>query len=674
MSHQARLLGTLSRICAVFAGLIILAGCGGGSSNTSAPSGTAGISFSATSLTFSSGVNVASAAQAITITNSGTATLTFSSFTVSTNYNITSNNCGTNLSTGSTCSVDVAFTPASAGADNGQLTITDNAPASPQTITLNGTGTSVSVSPTSLSFSGVAQGSTSALQSVTLSNSSTSAVAITSITASASFAVSNTCNGSIAASGSCTISVTFTPTASGTTTGTVTIVDAVGTQTVSLTGSTTVSNTVSVTAGFGASESTGPPTATSSGSYYNGVFTTVTVCQPATTNCVTIPNVLVDTGSVGLRVLQTSVSALTLTQNNDGSGNLQNECTIYGDGSFNWGPVVMATVQIGGETASQMPGGSANTGIPIQEISGDAVPKAVIATGQCVASASTPDEYTLDSLGANGILGIGTEPQDCDQQGTNLCDNETYAEELADSEYGDELPYWYCDAAGVCQQEVIPITQQLWNPVAAFSSGDTAGVLLSLPQITSPTGVASETGTLTFGINSASDNTITTQTVYELDAEGNFNTATLNNVTFCTDGVSTCPSNEASGGTFIDSGSNALFLSDETSLNTTDCLSGSTDLGYYCPTTGLTIPLGLTGSNGTSTTVTLSIADGTTLFNSGNADFYNLGGPSCIPETDAPCSLATDYVDLGLPFFFGRPIYVGIAGSNASYPNGYWAF
>ena len=180
------------------------------------------------------------------------------------------------------------------------------------------------------------------------------------------------------------------------------------TQTVALTGSTTVTNTVPVTVSFGPNGQ--------SGGYYDGIFTTVTVCEPGTTTCVPVPNVLVDTGSVGLRVLSSALAGVTLSQINDGSGDYLNECTEYGDGSFNWGPVSLATVQIGGETASQVPaaaGGTANMGIPIQVISSGNVPTNVTGSGQCASSTSTPDDDTVAALGANGILGVGNFAQDC---------------------------------------------------------------------------------------------------------------------------------------------------------------------------------------------------------------------------------------------------------------------
>jgi Bacterial Ig-like domain (group 3)/FG-GAP-like repeat/Abnormal spindle-like microcephaly-assoc'd, ASPM-SPD-2-Hydin len=94
------------------------------------------------------------------------------------------------------------------------------------------------VSPGSLTFSSQAVGSTSAAQTVTLTNGSTATLAVTSIVASGDFAETNTCGTSVAGGSSCTIAITFTPTAAGARTGSLTITDnaSPSTQTVSLTG------------------------------------------------------------------------------------------------------------------------------------------------------------------------------------------------------------------------------------------------------------------------------------------------------------------------------------------------------------------------------------------------------------------------------------------------------
>ena len=99
--------------------------------------------------------------------------------------------------------------------------------------------TGVNASPTALTFSPTVVGSTSAAQSVTVANPTSTAAPVSSITASGPFAETNNCGSSIAANSSCTVNVTFSPTATGTSTGSVTINAGGVTSTVSLTGTGT---------------------------------------------------------------------------------------------------------------------------------------------------------------------------------------------------------------------------------------------------------------------------------------------------------------------------------------------------------------------------------------------------------------------------------------------------
>jgi hypothetical protein len=99
--------------------------------------------------------------------------------------------------------------------------------------------TGVTASPTALTFGPQATGSTSAAQSVTVSNPTSAAASVSSITASGPFAETNNCGSSIAANSSCTVNVTFSPTAAGASTGSVTINAGGVTSTVSLTGTGT---------------------------------------------------------------------------------------------------------------------------------------------------------------------------------------------------------------------------------------------------------------------------------------------------------------------------------------------------------------------------------------------------------------------------------------------------
>jgi hypothetical protein len=109
----------------------------------------------------------------------------------------------------------------------------------------------VSLSPSSLTFSKQLLQTTSAAKNVTLTNTGGSALSIFSISASAEYSETNTCGSSVAAGASCTISVKFTPTATGKQTGTLTIVDNAGTQTVALSGTGTAVNLAPASLSFG---------------------------------------------------------------------------------------------------------------------------------------------------------------------------------------------------------------------------------------------------------------------------------------------------------------------------------------------------------------------------------------------------------------------------------------
>lgn len=411
--------------------------------------------------------------------------------------------------------------------------------------------------------------------------------------------------------------------------------------------SQSASTTLTVTAGnsaplyvnFGPKGDTGNP----STDYYNGLFTSVSVCIPGTSDCQTIPNILVDTGSVGLRVLNsalTTVPATELTTVLDSHQNQVQECVQFGDTSYVWGPVLVADVAIAGEKAYS---------VPIQVI-GDTVSS--VPASSCLSLGTGPSLATVAALGSNGILGIGTYIQDC---GPDCAAGQTFT----------PYPYYVCPQ-GTCQTTPLPVAQQVANPVAFFAK-DNNGVEIVLPSIPAAgapslpytsadgTGMISA-GLLIFGVGTESNNGLGSATLYAADANGNFPTVGYNNTSHTSEG-------------FLDTGSNALYVLDAQTLGIQDCF----DNPFYCPNSPLALSLSISGANGSAGTVTLDIANADTLFSTspGFAAFNNLGGPSGE-------GLSTDYFDLGVPFFFGRSVFVGIAGTtvpnNASAPDGYFAF
>jgi hypothetical protein len=195
-------------------------------------------------------VNTTSNPSTVTLTNSGTATMSITSVSVTgtnaSNFALT-NACGATLAAGANCTMTVAFTPSATGSRTASISIVDNAPGSPHTVALSGTGTNpvASLSPTSLAFGNQLVNTTSSARSVTLSNTGNAPMAITGITITGTnannFANTTTCGATLAAGANCTINVTFTPTAGGARSATLSVADdAAGSpHTVALTGTGT---------------------------------------------------------------------------------------------------------------------------------------------------------------------------------------------------------------------------------------------------------------------------------------------------------------------------------------------------------------------------------------------------------------------------------------------------
>ena len=135
------------------------------------------------------------------------------------------NNCGASLAAGGACAVNVTFTPTTGGSRMASISISGTEPGSPQSVELVGTalGPAATLSPTTLTFASQTVGATSTAQTATLTNSGNAPLNITSISASGDFAQTNTCGTSLAIGSSCQISVTFTPSASGNRTGSITV-------------------------------------------------------------------------------------------------------------------------------------------------------------------------------------------------------------------------------------------------------------------------------------------------------------------------------------------------------------------------------------------------------------------------------------------------------------------
>jgi hypothetical protein len=347
------------------------------------------------------------------------------------------------------------------------------------------------------------------------------------------------------------------------------------------------------------------------GNYANGVFTSVTVCVPSTSNCQTIDGVLVDTGSYGLRLLSSAGGgALTLSLPTQ-SGPI-GECAPFVDG-YTWGPVATADIQISGESASS---------VPVQVID----PTFAAIPTEC-ADFGIPENDNLQTLGANGILGVGPFLQDCGGACTQT---------------GSANPglYYNC-SSGTCQVTTQAVAQQVANPVGSFAT-DKNGVIVELPAVTAPT--ASITGSLVFGIGTQSNNGISSVQVFPINSSGEFNT------TF----------NGQSYPAFIDSGSNAFFFLDSGTTSLPVCAD---DSSFYCPSSPANLSA-TTVSGSVTEQVNFTVDNADTLFSDQTAFvFPGLAGPN------------SGMFDWGLPFFFGRNVFTAIESSTTPAGTGpYWAY
>jgi hypothetical protein len=357
-----------------------------------------------------------------------------------------------------------------------------------------------------------------------------------------------------------------------------------------------------------------------SGGTVNQPCASVTVCTPGNTNqCETISNILVDTGSYGLRIFSSALSqnlCSSLTPVTDPSGNPVAECAQFGTGQ-DWGAVMLADVQLGGETPVQ---------VPIQVINqGFSYAPSVCASG----------DVGPASAGFNGILGVGLFAQDCGA----ICSGEAGAGGL----------YWSCSGTS-CSGVKMTLANQVQNPVASLSS-DNNGVIMELPSLSGD--AASVAGSLILGIDTKGNNSSNGTTKYGADSSANFVTV------FQTHTYSQ---------SFIDSGSNLLFIP---SSGLTDC---GNDVGFLCPASPTAMTAVIKGASGSpsSPTVNFTISNAEAILNYPNAPnnyaLEDIGG-------DATASGFSHSFDWGLPFFYGRSVYVGIEGMSSNLGTGpYWAY
>jgi hypothetical protein len=348
----------------------------------------------------------------------------------------------------------------------------------------------------------------------------------------------------------------------------------------------------------------------STGSYPNKPCVSVTVCSPGTSNCKTINDILLDTGSTGLRIFKSILTDIPLTPVASGSGTLAS-CMQYADGTANWGSVQMADIILGNEPAVT---------VPIQIID------STFGTtyGQIQSLCGNP-ETTPQEAGYNGILGVGLFTEDCGS---------------ACATYSSNGIYYSCSNS-TCAATVVPLSEQVQNPVPHLPI-DNNGVIITLPAVALG-GITAVDGNLILGIGTRSNNTASGVTTYPADPSyGEFITV-FNNITY--------------NDSFIDSGTNAILFNKSAIDDLLICNY------WYCPLSTLNLTAATKGFDGyPSDTILFQIGNALSLLSSSKNVFIEIGAPD------------KSFI-WGLPFFFGRSVYVGFEGKASSLGTGpYWAY
>lgn len=226
-----RSLGSALATLAVILTAITLSNCAGytsaaSSGSTSSSLGSGVLSASATTLSFGSVATGSTAVQSVSVTNTGTGAVDITQATISgSGFTVMSGNGAATLAVGQSATVQVQFAPTSAAAATGDLVVTSNASNPTLTIALNGTGTAagMSVTPPSVSFGNVADGTT-ATQSIILKNTGTANLTVSSASATGTgFAVTGFSAQTLTPNSTMTFNATFTPTSTSAVSGSISV-------------------------------------------------------------------------------------------------------------------------------------------------------------------------------------------------------------------------------------------------------------------------------------------------------------------------------------------------------------------------------------------------------------------------------------------------------------------
>jgi len=300
------------------------------------------------------------------------------------------------------------------------------------------------------------------------------------------------------------------------------------------------------------------------------------------------------------------VLSTSLSQEVDAQGHPIGECAFFADGSALWGPVQFADVMLGGGPAVR---------VPIHVITSTFAGQSSSQNPCNSVVASTPRD-----AGFNGILGIGVFIHDCGP----VCETQS-----------NNNLYFSCNAS-TCTSTVVSLSNQVQNPVSLLAS-DNNGVILALPNVPAM-GAQALSGSLILGIGTAMNNSPPAGVSTFTTDQNGFLTTIYKGTTF--------------GQSVIDSGSNGYFFPDP-SLPL--CAMPIQD--FYCPASPANLSATVIGTNGRQAAISFQVANASSLFQTGNDVFNNLGGQF-------------SSIDWGLPFFLGRTVCVGIEGRPSTLGTG----
>ena len=256
-------------------------------------------------------------------------------------------------------------------------------------------------------------------------------------------------------------------------------------------------------------------------------------------------------------------------------------------------------------------GGEQAHGLTLQVVDDTlAVPEACSDTGNNLATAA--------EFGANGVLGVGLFVQDCGSACSSNADNGLY--------YG-------CISKG-CAPLALALADQVSNPVASFAS-DNNGVVIAMNAV-GDGGAVTAGGTLTFGIGTQANNGIGTASLLPAQPLTGYVTTSYNGRSY--------------GASLFDTGSNAIFFQDAA---IPVCASG-----FYCPAQ----PLSLSAQPAGAGAIAFTVENADQLFarTPTEAAFGTLAGTAADAQTFA----------WGLPFFYGRKVYLLLEGAQTARGNG----